>query len=82
MAFNINAHIILQGPKNIKAVTAGIQKQLGGLIAPVTLKINASAVKNASSLQKVIKSLNTDMRQLAGHADHVNKSFTNLSIVY
>ena len=39
MAFNINAQVMLSGPKNIKAVTNKIQKQLGGITATVNLKV-------------------------------------------
>ena len=39
MAFNINAHVLLSGPKNIKAVTNSIKKQLGTIKATVTLDI-------------------------------------------
>ena len=39
MAFNINAQVILSGPKNIKAVTKKIRQQLGNVKATVRLDI-------------------------------------------
>ena len=37
MAFNINAHVILQGPKNIQSITNSIKSQLGGINVPINL---------------------------------------------
>ena len=45
MAFNINAQIILQAPKNVKAITQSIQNQLQG----VTINVGANIPKNVQS---------------------------------
>ena len=82
MAFNINAHVILQGPKNIKAVSSNIRKQLTGISVPVKITVDKNAAKNAGALQKVVRSLNTDMATLSGHATNVNKSLANLAQQY
>ena len=58
MAFNINAQIILQAPKNIKAITSSIQSQLQG----VTINIGANVPK---ALQQQLNVLNTTLRQLS-----------------
>ena len=55
MAFNINAHVILSGPKNIKAVTKNIQKQLGTVKASVQLDIPKNLGKNIGGFNKGIK---------------------------
>ena len=78
MAFNINAHVILQGPKNVRAVTSNIQKQLTGIAVPVKITVDKNAAKNAGLLQKAVQSLNRDMSTLSGHAASVNKSLSNL----
>ena len=57
MAFNINAHVILSGPKNIKAVTKNIQKQLGTVKASVQLDIPKNLGKNIGGFNKGIKNL-------------------------
>ena len=49
MAFNINAHVILNGPKNIKAVTNSIQKQLGSIKARVDIQLP----KNIKNIQTI-----------------------------
>ena len=58
MAFNINAHVILQGPKNIKAVTNSIKQQLQGISVPVNLQTGqvASANQQVTTLTKGMKS--------------------------
>lgn len=45
MAFNINAQIILQAPKNVKAITQSIQNQLQG----VSINVGANIPKNVQS---------------------------------
>ena len=59
MAFNINAHVILQGPKNIKAVTNSIKQQLQGISVPVNLQTGqvASTNQQVTTLTKGMKGL-------------------------
>ena len=56
MAFNINAHVILSGPKNIKSVTSSIQRQLGTIKARVDLQIPKGIGKSVTGFNKSITS--------------------------
>ena len=64
MAFNINAHVILSGPKKIKAVRRKIQKGLGSVKATVRLDIPKNLSKRLNSFNKGLKGLNKDLRSL------------------
>ena len=75
MAFNINAHVILQGPKNIKAVTNNIKQQLAGISVPVNLQ--TGQVSNAS---KQITTLNKGMKTLQASAASTSKSLKNVQV--
>ena len=45
MAFNINAQVILSGPKNIQAVSKSIKRQLSGISIPVEINIDKNLSK-------------------------------------
>ena len=75
MAFNINAHVILQGPKNIKAVTNSIKQQLAGISVPVNLQTG-----QVSSASSQISTLNKGMKQLQASAASTSKSLKNVGI--
>ena len=47
MAFNINAQVVLTGPKNIRAVTNSIRQQLGNL----NVNVNVAVPKRTSIAQ-------------------------------
>ena len=79
MAFNINAHVILSGPKNIKAVTKNIQKQLGTVKASVQLDIPKNLGKNIGGFNKGIKNLTANLNTLQGAASSANTQLTTLS---
>ena len=64
MAFNINAHVILSGPKNIKAVTKKIQSQLGSVSTSINLKIPKNISKQMTSFNKGLANLNRNMSAL------------------
>ncbi len=75
MAFNINAHVILQGPKNIKAVTNSIKQQLAGISVPVNLQTG-----QVSSASSQITTLNKGMKQLQASAASTSKSLKNVGV--
>ena len=52
MAFNINAQVILTGPKNIKAVTNQIQQQLQGVNANVNVRVPKKANQQLNQLNQ------------------------------
>ena len=72
MAFNINAQVVLTGPKNIRAVTNSIRQQLGNL----TVNVNIAIPKNAS---KNIQDLRNQMAAAAAAANKYNKSANQAS---
>ena len=61
MAFNINAHVILSGPKNLKAVQKKIQSGLQGTTASVNLKIPKNLGKQLGSFNKGLLALNRNI---------------------
>ena len=81
MAFNINAHIILQGPKNIKAVTNNIKQQLKGISVPVTLQTGqvSSATQQITKLNKALQTLQTTASTTASSLKNVNTATTQAS---
>ena len=74
MAFNINAHIILQGPKNIKAITNNIKQQLQGISVPVNLQTGqvSSASQQINGLNKGMKGLQTSAASTSSSLNNVN----------
>ena len=56
MAFNINAHVILQGPKNIQSITNTIKSQLGGINVPINLQI-AGGGRGVSQLNSQLQNM-------------------------
>ena len=86
MAFNINAHVMLSGPKNIKAVTKRIQKDLGrvnariNLVAPKNLsKKIGSFNKGLNRLTKNIKALSASATTATGHLQKLGNQLRTLS---
>ena len=73
MAFNINAHVILSGPKNIKAVTKRIQKQLGTVNARINLVAPKNLSKQIGSFNKGLNRLNKNIRTLQSSATAANR---------
>ena len=64
MAFNINAQVILSGPKNIKAVTNSIKQQLGNL----SVNVNVNVPKKGQ----------TQLTNLNNQLNLTNKNYQNL----
>ena len=54
MAFNINAQVILSGPKNIKAVTKSIERQLGSVKTRIRLDVPKNLSKQIKELSKML----------------------------
>ena len=78
MAFNINAHVILSGPKNIKAVTKKIQSQLGSVSTSINLKIPKNISKQMTSFNKGLANLNRNMSALQTSAATANAHLSGL----
>ena len=79
MAFNINAQVILSGPKNIKAVTKRIKSELAGVTVPVNLKIDKNISKNLGAFNKGVKDLTSNLNILSGAATKTDSSIRKLS---
>lgn len=78
MAFNINAQVILSGPKNIRAVTQSIQQQLGNLNANVNLNIPKSAQQQLTNLGKATQNLAKNTNKLNNSAQTASRSVANV----
>jgi TP901 family phage tail tape measure protein len=78
MAFNINAQVILSGPKNIRAVTQSIQQQLGNINANVNLNIPKGAQQQLTNLGKATQNLANNTSKLNNTAQTAAKSVANV----
>jgi DnaJ-class molecular chaperone len=58
MAFNINAQVVLSGPKNIKAVTNTIKQQLGNVSVSVGVNVPKNASQQVKNLQNQLNAAN------------------------
>ena len=67
MAFNINAQVILSGPKNLSSITSSIKKQLGS----VTVGVNVQVPKN---VQKQIQNLNSQLSTATATTNKLNSA--------
>ena len=78
MAFNINAQVILSGPKNIRAVTKQIKSQLSTISAPVTIKLDKSTTKNLGNFNRGIKQLTANLSNLQASSTSADVSIRKL----
>ena len=78
MAFNINAHVILSGPKNIKAVTKNIQSQLGTVNAKINLQAPKNLSKQLGSFNQGLSNLNKNVANLQRSATSANTHLKTL----
>ena len=93
MAFNINATVLLSGPKNIQKVRNSIKKQLSSISVPVKLKIDKNATAglknigtelnklnaNLAKLNTTIKSTSTQLRTLANSGKAVGAAASQVT---
>ena len=79
MAFNINAHVILSGPKGIRAVRKKIQSQLGSVRIPIKLDNTKGLTRNINQINKSIRTLRNDVNKLSTSATKANTSLGALS---
>lgn len=78
MAFNINAAVVLSGPKNIQKVRGTIQKQLQSISVPVDIKLNKGVNAGIGRLDKSLKSLNTTLATLNTNATRATTALNSL----
>ena len=64
MAFNINAQVILSGPKNLKTITKKIEAGLSSVSTPVSLKMDKGLTKQIQSFNRNLTNLNRNFSNL------------------
>ena len=74
MAFNINAHVILQGPKNIGSVVKNIQTQLQGVNLNVGVNIPKNVQNQISVLNKQLNKLTQTNQKLTSGANSASSA--------
>ena len=78
MAFNINAQVILSGPKNIRAVTKRIKSELSSVSVPVNIKLDRNISKNLGNFNRGVKELTTNLNLLRSSATGADASIRKL----
>ena len=79
MSFNINAQVILTGPKNIKTVTSQIKQQLQGLNVNVNLTIPKKVQSQLNQLNQGIGKVNASAKNLGTAAKGAGQSLNSVS---
>jgi TP901 family phage tail tape measure protein len=79
MAFNINAHVVLSGPKNIKAIRSSIQKQLGSVQVSIQLNAPKNLTRQIAGVNKSVNTLRTNVNNLSTSAVQANTSLGTLA---
>jgi len=79
MAFNINAAVVLSGPKNIQKVSSSIKKQLSNVNVPVKIQLDKSTSRGIKSVNNQLNSLNTTLSTLQKNAASTAASFRSLA---
>ena len=78
MAFNINAHVILQGPKNISAITKNIRTQLQGISVNVGVNVPKNVQNQINALNKQLNSLNATNKKLTSGANSASSAVSGV----
>ena len=81
MSFNINAQVILSGPKNLTKVRSSIKKQLTGINVPIKLELPKGVSKRATTLTTNIQKLEASILRLNTTATAATISLSKLSVV-
>ena len=79
MAFNINAAVVLSGPKNIQKVSNSIRKQLSGINVPVKVQLDKKSASGLGRINTQLKGLNTTLSTLQKNAVTTTSSFNALA---
>ena len=79
MAFNINAAVVLSGPKNIQKVSSNIKKQLSGINVPVKIQLDRNTARGIKTVNSQLKGLNTTLSTLQKNAASTASSFNSLA---
>ncbi len=79
MAFNINAQVILSGPKNIQKVRSSISKQLSGVSVDVNLKVPKNAAADLGKLNSALNTLNATLSSVSKNATSAKTALDSLA---
>ena len=78
MAFNINAQVILSGPKNLGKISKQIQTSLGKSGA-IKVKIDPSSLRNIKILNSTVGTLNTNIASLNSSASKLQSTLNGVN---
>ena len=78
MAFNINAQVVLSGPKNIKAVTQQIRSQLSNVNVNVNLNVPKTAQSQITNLNKQLTNFTNTSQKFNNRANQTSTALTNV----
>ena len=78
MAFNINAQVILSGPKNLGKISKQIQTSLGKSGA-IKVKIDPSSLRNIKILNSTVGTLNTNISSLNSSASKLQSTLSGVN---
>jgi len=79
MSFNINAAVVLSGPKNIAKVRSSIQKQLSNISVPVRVKVDKGSLAGLTNIDKQLNTLNSNLRKLNATAKGTSSQLKSLA---
>ena len=79
MAFNINAQVVLSGPKNIKAVTNTIKQQLGNVNVNVGVNVPKNASQQVKNLQNQLNATNAAAKKFNQQSATTSKQMGNVA---
>jgi hypothetical protein len=78
MAFNINAQVILSGPKNLSAITSTIKKQLSTINVNVNLKIPKQALQQLQAINSTLAATTANSKKLNSASQSAATSVGNI----
>lgn len=76
-AFNLTAEINLRGPTNIGNIVSDIRRQLTGITVDITPRINAQAMRNVTTLNTNLQTLNRTFQQTQRSAADATTAIRN-----
>ena len=78
MAFNINAQVVLSGPKNVRAVSRKIQQQLKNINANVNLTVPQKGSQQLNRLNNTFKTTTASATKLSAASKTTSSSLTRV----
>jgi len=79
MAFNINAKVVLSGPKNIGTVRKAISKGLRGINVPVKISITKGAAGQLKAFNAALTSVEANLKRLTASATTAKNSMAGMA---